>query len=342
MGMKIFDFEAHFYTEDYLHYLRSTKEPPKLETIEVDGRKEERLWFGADLWAPRRDRTVGPLLDLGKGRIAKLDEAGVTVQVLSLSGPGCELFEPSEAIVQARKVNDEAAEMVRRNPDRFLAFASLAAQAPDAAADELERTVKEFGFRGAAINSHVRGGEYLDDKKYWVIFERAEKLGVPIYLHPRIPSPQMLEPYTKYGYALMGATLGYAAETSLHAMRLILSGLFDKYPRLKMILGHLGEALPFWLDRIDGHYGGKVAIAKKPSQYLRDNFVMTLSGNFFMPAFMCVYLALGADNILFGSDYPYENLKEAAQFAERLPICDSDKHKICYANAEALLNLGQS
>jgi 5-carboxyvanillate decarboxylase len=341
MGMKIFDFEAHFYTEEYLRYLRSTKEPPRLETIEVDGRKEERLWLGGELWAPARDRTVTPLLDLGKNRIAKMDEVGVTVQVLSLSGPGCELFEPKEAIVQARKTNDAAAEAVKRHPDRFLAFASLAAQAPDAAADELERTVKELGFKGALINSHVRGGEYLDDKKYWVIFEKAEKLGVPLYLHPRIPSPQMLQPYAKYGYTLTGATLGYAAETSLHAMRLIMGGVFDKYPKLRIILGHLGEALPFWLDRIDGHYGGRVPIAKKPSQYLRDNFLMTLSGNFFMPAFMCVYLALGADHILFGSDYPYEDLKKAARFAEGLPICESDKRKICHANAEALLKLEQ-
>jgi predicted TIM-barrel fold metal-dependent hydrolase len=340
--MKIIDVEAHFYTEEYLHYLRSRKEPPKFETINVDGQNEQRLRLGPDVWAPQRNKSLSALLDMEKDRLAKMNEACVTVQVLSLTTPGCELFEPSDAIAQARRTNDKVAEAIRRHPDRFLGFAALACQVPEAAADELERTVKELGFKGTLINSHVRGGEYLDDKKYWVIFERAERLGVPIYLHPRAPSPQMLKPYTQYGYALVRATLGFAAEASLHAMRLIFSGVFDKYPGLKIILGHLGEALPFWLDRIDGHYGGKVPIAKKPSQYLRDNFLVTLSGMSYLPAFICVYLALGGDNILFGSDYPYEKLKEAAQFVERLPICDRDKHKICHANAEALLNLGQT
>ena len=198
---------------------------------------------------------------------------------------------------------------------------------------------EELGFRGALINSHVRGGEYLDDKKYWPIFKKAEELGVPIYLHPRIPSSQMLAPYATYGYTLAGSTLGFAAETSLHAMRLIMSGVFDAHPGLKIILGHLGEALPFWLDRMDRHYGGKVAIAKKPSQYLKDNFLMTLSGMPFGPAFMCVYLALGGDHILFASDYPYDDLKETVRFVETLPVCDSDKNNISHSNAEALLGI---
>jgi predicted TIM-barrel fold metal-dependent hydrolase len=340
--MRLIDFEAHFYTEEYLHQLRSRKELPKLEPVHVEGQAAERLRLGPDLWARSQPKILRASLDLEKDRLAKMDEVGVAVQVLSLSTPGCELFEPSEGVVQARKANDALSEAVRRHPDRFLGFAALAAQAPDAAADELERTVKELGFRGALINSHVRGGEYLDDKKYWAIFKKAEALGVPIYLHPRIPSPQMVTPYTTYGYTLAGSTLGFAAETSLHAMRLIMSGVFDTYPGLKMILGHLGESLPFWMDRMDRHYGGKVAIAKKPSQYLRDNFVFTLSGMAFLPAFMCVYLALGGDQILFASDYPYDDLKEAVRFVERLPVCDSDKHKICHGNAETLLNLGQT
>ena len=334
--MKLIDLEAHFYTEEYLRYSRSRKEPPKFETGDQE---EERLRVGPNLWQPGSPETSAALLDFEKDRLARMDEAGVTVQVLSLSNPGCELFEPPEAIVQARKANDAAAEVIRRHPDRFLGFAALAAQVPDAAADELERTVKELGFRGALINSHVRGGEYLDDKKYWVIFDKAEKLGVPIYFHPRIPSPEMLKPYTKYGYALVGATLGFAAETSLHAMRLILGGVFDKYPGLKIILGHLGEALPFWMDRMDRHLRRRVVIAKKPSDYLKENFAVTLSGMFSLPSFLCVYLGLGGDNILFGSDYPYEDLKEATQFLEGLPISDSDKHKISHGNAERLFSL---
>lgn len=339
--MKIIDFEAHFFTEEYVEYMRARKEPPRFETVDVDGRKEEGLLLGSGVWAPR-GKTLGLLLDLGQSRLTGMDEAGITMQVLTLAGPGCELFEPSEGTAQAKKANDELAQVIKAHPDRFVGLAALAPQDPEAAADELERAVKELGFNGAKINSHVRGGEYLDDTKYWLIFERAEKLGVPIYLHPRVPSPAMLKPYAEYGYGLAGAALGFAAETSLHAMRLILSGVFDKYPELKIILGHLGEALPFWMDRIDRKYGSEVSIAKKPSEYIKDNFAVSFSGMFFLPAFMCVYLALGADSIVFGSDYPFEESKEAAQFVERLPVSDGDKFKISYANSERLLNLGQS
>ena len=156
--MRLIDFEAHFYTEEYLHQLRSRKELPKLEPVEVEGQAAERLRLGPDLWARSQPKILRASLDLEKDRLAKMDEAGVAVQVLSLSTPGCELFEPSEAVIQARNANDALAEAVRKHPDRFIGFAALAAQVPDAAADELERTVKELGFRGALINSHVRGG----------------------------------------------------------------------------------------------------------------------------------------------------------------------------------------
>jgi 5-carboxyvanillate decarboxylase len=337
--MKRIDVEAHFYTEEYLHYLRSKKDLPRLETVEVDGQAVERLRLGPDLWARGQPKILQASLDLGKGRLSRMDEAGVAVQVLSLSTPGCELFEPSEGVLQAQNANDALAQAVKKHPDRFVGLAALPAQVPSAAADELERTVRELGFRGALINSHVRGGEYLDDKKYWPIFKKAEALGVPVYLHPRVPSPQMLAPYATYGYTLAGSTLGFAAETSLHAMRLIMSGVFDAHPGLKIILGHLGESLPFWLDRMDRHYGGKVAIARKPSQYLKDNFIVTLSGMPFEPAFMCVYMALGGDHILFASDYPYDDPKEAVRFLETLSIPDSDKHNISHSTAETLLGI---
>lgn len=339
--MKIIDFETHFFTEEFVNYMQSRKEPPNFATMDVGGKKEEGVWFAPGVWGPRT-KNLKALLDLDQGRIEEMDAAGISVQVLSLAGPGCELFEPSEGTEQARKSNDRLSEAIKRHPDRYLGFAALAPQDPDGAAKELERTVKEFGFKGAKINSHVRGGEYLDDEKYWVILEKAEKLGVPIYIHPRIPSPQMLKPYADYGYALSGAALGFGAETALHAMRLILSGVFDRYPKLNIILGHLGEALPFWLDRLDRKaqtHGVKVKLQRKPSDYIRDNFVMTFSGMFFTPAFMCVYLALGAESILFASDYPFEPSKDATEFMERAPICDSDKYKICYSNAEKLLNL---
>lgn len=339
--MKIIDFEAHFYTEEYVEYLRSRKEPPNFDTIDLKGQKEEGMWLAPGVWAPR-SKNLQSLLDLDQGRITEMDRAGITIQVLSLAGPGCELFETSDGVVQVRKANDRLAEVIKKHPNRFLGFAALAPQDPYVAAEELERTVKELGFKGAKINSHVRGGEYLDEEKYWVIFEKAERLDVPIYIHPRIPSPQMLKPYADYGYALAGAALGFGAETALHAMRLILSGVFDRYPRLKIILGHLGEALPFWLDRLDRKaitHGIKVKLDKKPSDYIRDNFMVTFSGMFYMPAFLCVYLALGAENILFASDYPFEPLKDAIDFIKHLPISDHDKNKICKGNAERLFKL---
>jgi len=341
--MRIIDVEAHFFTEEYVGFLRTRKEPPRLKTVEVEGQKEEGLWFEPGFFASRK-RTLPLLLDLDRGRLAEMDGAGVTIQALSLAGPGCELFEPVEGTALARKTNDELAKVIRKHPGRFIGLAALAPQDPEAAADELERAVKELGFKGAKINSHVRGGEYLDDKKYWLIFERAEKLGVAICLHPRMPSPAMIKPYADYGYGLAGAALGFAAETSLHAMRLIYSGVFDKYPELKIVLGHLGEALPFWMDRMDRKFSlsTKLAISGKPSDYIKNNFVMSFSGMFFLPAFLCVYLALGAENMVFASDYPFEDSKEAVQFIETAPICDSDKHKICHANAEKLFNMGQS
>jgi 5-carboxyvanillate decarboxylase len=341
--MKIIDFETHFFTEEFLNYMRIRKDPPNFETANVAGQIEERMRVAPGLWAPR-GKYLQPLLDLGEGRIAQMDAAGVSVQVLSLSGPGCELFEASDGTVQARKANDHLAEAIRRHPDRFWGFAALAPQDPKGAAQELERTVRELGFKGANINSHVRGGEYLDDEKYWVIFEKAVALGVPIYLHPRIPSPQMLKPYADYGYAMAGATLGFGAETLLHAVRLILSGVFDRFPTLKIILGHLGEALPFWMNRLDRQrvlHGIKLKIQKKPSEYIKNNFMVTFSGMFFTPAFLCVYLALGAENILFASDYPLEPLKDATDFMEKLPICDEDKRKICEGNALTLLKISR-
>lgn len=343
--MKVIDLEAHFFTEEYLEYLRARREVPKLETVEDERHEKfEQLSYGPGLHLPHRI-TLKYLLDLGEGRMREMDAAGIDMQVLSLSNPGPEAFEdPSEATTVAKKINDELSNIIRKYPERFIGLAALAPQVPDVAADELERAVKKLNLKGAKMNSHVRG-EYLDDEKYWVIFERAEKLGVPIYLHPKLPSPSMLKPYADYGFALAGASWGFAAETSLHAMRLIYSGVFDKYPQLRIILGHLGEGLPFWLSRIDYSWLRKthdIAMknVRKPSDYVRNNFMMTTSGMFFQPAFMCAYLALGADRLLFAVDYPYEANKEAVQFMDAAPICDSDKEKIYHLTAEKLFGLG--
>ncbi|MFH1652139.1 MAG: amidohydrolase family protein [Chloroflexota bacterium] len=278
------------------------------------------------------------LMDLGAGRLQNMDEGNIDIQVLSLTSPGVQMFAPAEAAEIARKTNNMISQTIRQHPQRYAGLATLAPQDPEGAAEELKRAVQELDFRGACINSHTRG-EYLDDKKYHVILEAAAKLDVPIYIHPRTPSADMLKPYLAYP-GLHGAILGFSAEVSLHALRLIFSGVFDKFPGLKIILGHLGEALPYWMWRIDNHWQRQaVKLKKSPSEYLRDNFYVTTSGMCWYPALLCAILALGADRILFAADYPHESGKEAADFMMAAPISAADKEKIMHATAEKLFKL---
>lgn len=346
--MKIIDLEAHFFTKDYLTYLRARKEVPRLENVKKgENESFEQLSYGPGLILSHVD-TLDCLLDVAEGRLREMDEAGIDMQVLSLSNPGPDMFNTAEAITISRKVNEELSRIIEKSPDRFIGLATVAPQEPEEAAKELERAVRELNLRGVKLNSHVRG-EYLDDEKYWAIFERAEELDVPIYLHPKLPSPHILKPYADYGFALAGASWGFAAETGLHAMRLIYSGLFDKFPKLKIILGHLGEGLPFWLSRVNYSWlrrpKGTVAHGgprnlRKPSDYIRDNFIMTTSGVFFQPALICSLLGLGAGRIAFAVDYPYEKNTEAVEFFNAAPISDDDREKMAHLNAEALFKLG--
>jgi len=338
--MKIIDLENHFFTSDYIRYLRSRKVPPR-ETEEKDGLT---MWYNDVLCSPRSFEMENKLLDLGEARLKEMDEKGITIQALSLSPPGVQCFEPADGTAWARKVNDELAKVIKRHPDRFVGLACIAPQSPEEAADELERAVSELGMKGVNIESHARN-EYLDQKKYWSIFERAEKLDVPIYLHPEIPSTSILKGYAEdYGFELAGPPHGYGADLALHSMRLIYSGLFDKYPRLKVIVGHMGEGLPYWLTRMDAYWikpwkGKKPRIEKRPSDYVKANFTITISGMFFVPAFLCAYLGLGADRIAFAVDYPYERTEEAVRFIKEAPISERDKERICYGNAAKLLKI---
>ncbi len=314
--MRRIAIEEHFSTKDYLKYLGSTE-----YNRTRDSESNRRL------------------IDVGQGRLQEMDKAGIDMQVLSLIS-GVEDFDALDSIKWARKTNDDLAKVVKKYPERFAGLAALPMQEPGAAADELERAVKKLGLRGAKISSHVRG-EYLDNRKYWGVFEKAQKLDVPIYIHPKRLSANMMKPYSAYP-GLSSAMLGYGAEASLNAMRLILSGVFDKYPHLKIILGHLGEALPFWAWRIDNMWQRTPEsrnLRKKPSEYLRDNFFFTTSGMFWQPALLCVYLAFGADKMLFAVDYPFESNELAIQSIDTMPICDSDKEKIYHVNTEKLLAL---
>jgi len=339
--MKKIDTEAHFYTREYQEYMLARKETPREESY----KGYIRLWYEPNVWQPQGLGLLDSLLDLAEGRVRDMDEAGIDMQVLSLSAPGCEDFSPSDGTALSKKTNDEMSKVIKRYPDRFIGLAALAPQSPVEAADELERAVKELGLRGVKTHSHI-GDTYLDDKKYWVIFERAEKLGVPIYLHPTTPNPAMLKSYSDYGFSLAGPVLGFGAETALHAMRLIYSGVFDKYPGLKIILGHLGEGLIFWIDRIDFAFKKqwmdeelRPKIKRPPSEYIKDNFIVTTSGMFAVPAFMCVFQEIGADRIMFAVDYPYEKSQEAVRFMEKVPISDIDKEKIYHLTAEKLFKI---
>jgi 2,3-dihydroxybenzoate decarboxylase len=339
--MKIIDLEAHFFTRNYCHYLRKRKDPPREEVTE----KNIRVWYPGGICSPRSHVMEDKLLDVGENRILEMDKAGIEFQVLSLANPGVEQFEPADGTAVAKDTNDELAETIKKYPNRYMGLAALGTQEPDNAAAELERAIGVLGFKGAKINSHSRG-EYLDNKKYWAIFEAAQNLGVPIYLHPNVPAPALLDAFADYDFALAGPPFGFGIETSVHVMRLICSGLFDAYPKLKMVLGHMGEGLPFWLYRIDffwlKSFLGKdlrPSIKKKPSEYIKENFLFTSSGMHFLPAFNCAYQALGGDRLAFGADHPFETSQESLASLGDLPICESDREKFYHRNAEKLFNL---
>jgi 5-carboxyvanillate decarboxylase len=344
--MKKIAIEEHFHTKDYIKYLFSRKEWPKREFVEESGKQLVKDW-----WSPQNFRLLPPdpgaIADLGEGRIREMDRAGIDMQVLSLSFPGVELFDPADGTAISKTVNDELSEAVRQHPDRFAGFAAIAPQAPEAAADELERAVTRLGLKGAVVNGHIRG-EYLDEKKYWVIFERAEKLDVPIYIHPKMPGPDMIKPYLAYP-GLASAMLGFSAEASLHAMRLMLSGVFERYPGVKIILGHLGEAFPFWLWRLDSRFEEEQSdpasaafyrdFKKSPAQCFKDNFYVTLSGMFWEPVLKFVCSVIGSDRVMFATDYPYESSPLASQFMDSVDIANDDKKRISFENAERILKL---
>jgi 2,3-dihydroxybenzoate decarboxylase len=289
---------------------------------------------------PHVREMIDCLVDIGEGRIQVMNKYGIDMQVLSFVSPGVQVFDATRGTQMAKETNDKLSQAVNEHPTRFAGLAALALQNPNEAADELERSVTDLGLKGACIFPHTKG-EYPDDKKYWVIFERAHKFDVPIYLHPRAPSADMIKPYLGYPF-LDSPMLGFAADTSLCAMRLMCSGLFDEYPHLKIVLGHLGEAIPFWLWRIDNFWerGPFYRERKKnPSQYFKDNFAITTSGMFSEPTLMYTVSVLGADNILFAVDYPMERTEEAIQFMRKAPIDYNDKEKIYHLNAERIFSL---
>jgi len=290
-------------------------------------------------------QVIDKLCDLDDGRIADMDAARIDVQVLSLTSPGVEQLEAAEAVALASEANDRLADAVRRHPSRFAGFAALPTAIPDTAADELERTVLEHGFKGACINGHVRG-RYLDDPFFWPILERAEALRVPLTLHPTLPpQPVIAASYTgnftpEVTRGLAMAAWGWHIETAIHVLRLILGGAFDRYPGLQLVIGHLGEALPFMLPRLDRGLPPQVTKLDRPiGAYLRENVHYTFSGLNYTATFLDLLLEVGVDRIMFSADYPYSSMVEARTFLDQLPVSPADKERIAHGNAERLLRL---
>ena len=298
----------------------------------------------AALAMPRLGALADDLRDLGERRLADMDAAGIDVQVLSVAPPAAQVLEPGPAVRLARAANDQLAEAVGQHPDRFAGFATLPTPDPDAAAAELERTVTGHGFKGAMINGHT-DGRFLDDEKFWPVFERAEALGVPVYLHPTYPTAQAMEVYYQGFDDQVSATLatsgwGWHAETGLHVLRIILGGVFDRFPGLQMIIGHMGENLPFSLARADERLTPvATGLKRRVGDYFRDHFYVTTSGYFTDAPLLCTLMVLGADRILFSVDYPFSSNGRGRAFLDATPISEADREKIAHGNAERLLGL---
>jgi 2,3-dihydroxybenzoate decarboxylase len=281
------------------------------------------------------------LLDIGAGRIAHMDQTGVDMQVLSLTSPGVQVFTPGLATALARDANDALADAVKTYPHRLAGLGAVAPQDPIAAAREIGR-LKSLGLCGVIINSHSFG-EYLDLPKFYPLLEACEAAGLPLYLHPREPSPEMIAPYLDYGLYFAG--WGFAAETSLHAMRLIMSGTFVRFPKLQIILGHMGEGIPFWLQRIDNRYllqvkiGAVAKLPRLPSEYFLENFVITTSGVTSMPALRLALDVLGPARVMFAADYPYEDDAEAVAFLHGASVSDEERRLISHENAARIFRL---
>ena len=285
------------------------------------------------------------LPDFSEQRLAEMDDAGIDVQVLSLTAPGMQVdIDAERACDNARFANDYLANVISEHPDRFRGFAALPLQDPAAAVTELERAVSRHGLCGALVNDCVSGpgGRYLDAPEYDDLWSALESLGVPLYLHPGAPPAdhwRVLEGHPE----MYGAAWSWAAETGGHALRILFSGVFDRHPRATLILGHMGEFLPFQRSRLDSRYATMVPdtpLRRPPSAYLGTNIVFTNSGVFSPAVLLGAVLEVGADALMFSVDYPYESSYEAVAGFERTTLSEADREKIAHGNAERLLGIG--
>ncbi len=306
---------------------------------------DSKGFLGEAVWPELQKR----LLDLQEYRLAQMDRHGMELMLLSLNAPAIQAIpDPARAVGLARRANDFLAAEVAKRPQRFQGLAALAMQDPDEATRELMRCVKELGFRGALVNgfSQIREPNsmvYLDDARYRGFWAECEKLDVPFYLHPRNPLPSAAQIYEGHPW-LLGPTWAFGHETAVHALRLMASGLFDAHPRLQIILGHMGEGLPYSIWRVDNRNAWtrqppRYPAKKKLGEYFQDNFYLTTSGNFRTQTLIDAMLEIGADRILFSTDWPFENIDHAADWFDTATISEADRRKIGRDNAVRLFRL---
>jgi predicted TIM-barrel fold metal-dependent hydrolase len=290
------------------------------------------------------DLIIARLTDVGPKRIRRMEAAGIDLQVLSHVSPGVQTLDSETAIRLSIKINDWLGEIINKYPTRFAGFAMLPTQSPEAAADELERTVTQLGFKGALINGHTNG-RYLDEEFFAVILERAQKLDVPIYIHPTDPPQAITDIYYRDYPAMVTGGWGWQVETGTHLLRMMCGGVFDRFPRLKIIIGHMGELIPYNLQRINKALTmGNWLMKEKGMQqtefyYMRQNVFITTSGVFDGAAFQCAVAELGIDNILFSVDDPFGDNFEAINFLNSVAISAADREKLAHGNAERILKL---
>lgn len=303
-------------------------------------------WDSLDLRLPRRSAVPGSplykgLVDLDDERLRIMDADGVAMHVLSLTSPGVQMFDADTACEMATLANDRLAEAIGRHPGRYAGLAAFAPQDPKRAVKEMERAIASLKLNGFILNSHT-DNEYLDNPKYWPILECAEALDRAIYIHPRCPSDQMAKPYADYG--MYTALWGFQAEVSVHCMRMMLCGLFERFPKLKIVIGHMGESIPYNFWRADHIYGmhkgwGDVPGNLKPSEVFKRNFWITTSGVEHTPALKYCIEALGADRVLWAIDYPYQVSAPAVAWLNGAGIDPADKEKIFHTNAERIFHI---
>ncbi len=315
---------------------------PKCPIIAIEEHYYDKELAGHFPTVERNADIVNRMYDLGEWRLREMDEAGIDIQVLSHGAPSTQKLSGDIAVPLTQRVNDRLAAVCAANPKRFAAFGALPTSDPAAAADELERIVTKLGFKGAMIHG-LANDMFLDDKRFWPIFERAQALDVPIYLHPSIPHPAVMEAYYKdyvKDYPMViRAAWGFTVETATQAIRMVLCGIFDKLPKLKIIIGHLGETLPFLIWRIDQSLSrpGQKTISFR--DIFCSHFYLTTSGNFSNPALLCCVQEMGVDRLMFAIDWPFVANPPGTTWMESVPLCDEDKVKILSGNAKKLLKM---